>query len=65
VYLKPAAPIEGSSAVELWDGKEHAATIYAQRAGLQVICEPGWEPGYPAIDVQEPSVQFGIVRQRD
>lgn len=63
MYIKPAAPIDGTSAVELWDGDRHAATIYAQRAGLHIVCEPGYETGPLAVEVQQPTgLQVTITR---
>ncbi len=55
MYIKPAQPVDGTSAVELWDGNRKAATIYAQRAGVHIICEPGYEPGQLAVEVQRPT----------
>jgi hypothetical protein len=63
MYIKPSNPVPGSSAVELWDDERHAATIYAQRGGIHIICESGYEPGHLAVEVQKPTgVQITITR---
>ena len=54
MHLRPSSgTIDGRSAIELWDGDRHAATIYAQRAGLHIVCEDGYTPAL-ATEPQKP-----------
>ena len=67
MYLKPAAPIEGASVVELWDEDGRAAMVYATRTGLHIICEAGWEPdarpGGIAVEIHEPAGILASLRR--
>lgn len=53
--FRPSTTTPGRSAIELWDGPDHVATIYAQRAGLHVVCNPPYAPEDLAIEVQLPA----------
>jgi hypothetical protein len=50
--FRPAATIDGRSAIEVWDGPELAATIYAQRGGLHVVTEAPYLPEDFAIELR-------------
>jgi hypothetical protein len=66
MYFKPpsASTIQGRTAIEVWDAERHVATIYGQRGGLHLVCEPGFEPVDLAIEPQQPyGVQIGLHRQ--
>ena len=52
---REAAMMDGRSAVELWDGERHAATIYAGRAGIRIEFEPGYEAGELEVGVRQGS----------
>lgn len=65
MHFRPHTPIEGSSAVELWDGEQHVATIYAQSAGVLLTCEhPAHEALAVAIDPPHGHVAISITRDR-
>ena len=57
------SPIEGSSAVEIWDGPRRAATLYAQTSGLHLICEEGYAPDALELELQQSGLQIGIRRE--
>lgn len=51
-FSPPAASTgPGRSAIELWAGGRHAATIYANLGGIHLTCEPGWYAG--DIEIQQ------------
>jgi hypothetical protein len=63
MYLRPAKPIAGTSAVELYDGHHPAATIYADRSGVHIVCQQGYETADLEHQVREPSgVQVTVRR---
>jgi hypothetical protein len=54
--------VDGHTAIELWDGAHLAATLYAQRSGLQIVCAAGYEPGHLEVAQGEPTVAVTIER---
>lgn len=62
--FRPATTTDGRSAIDLWDGASHVATVYAQREGLHIVCDPPYVPEDLALEVQLPAgVVFAIRRQ--
>ena len=67
MFLKPANNrlIPGRSAVEIWDGMRHVATVYAQQTCLQIVCESGAGIGEITVQTHEPqSAQIEISDER-
>jgi len=54
LHLRPPgdAVLDGRSAIELWSGDRHAATLYCERPGVRLVFQPGWEPDGQSITVQ-------------
>lgn len=62
--FRPAATIDGRSAIELWDGAAHVATVYAQREGIALICSGTYTPENLELQLHAPAgVTFAIRQQ--
>jgi hypothetical protein len=65
--LSPAPPQGCRSAIDLQDDDGRpVATLYAQRAGLHIVCAPGYEIDGAgiAVEVQEPTgLDVGFTRR--
>ena len=63
MHFRPAETMDGRTAIEIWDGEQLAATLYALRSGLHLVCGPGYEPADIAVEVQLPAgVLIGLTR---
>lgn len=59
----PSKTIAGRSAINLVDPDGHlVATIYAQREGVHIVCQPGYAPEDLAVEVQQPTGVFVAIR---
>ena len=63
--FRPAKSVNGSSAIELWDGNQQIATIYAQALGVVVTTEGPWQPGPLAIDVRPADAVHLIIKRKE
>jgi hypothetical protein len=62
--FRPTTTTPGRSAIELWNGPDHVATIYAQREGLHIVCAAGYVPADLALDVHASAgVAFTLRRE--
>jgi hypothetical protein len=53
-----------ASAIELWDGPDHVATIYAQRGGLHIVCSPPYVPSDLEI-AEHPPAGLAVTLRRE
>jgi len=61
--FRPAKGPHSSTAIELWDGNDQIATIYANALGVIVTTEGHWNSGPLVVDVQPADTVHLIIKR--